>query len=117
MSTSTPFPPGISGELVGVLFSAFVFFGKGTCYSLCLNKDGKIGGTGEIVTFKASMEMTSLRDERIHLQLRRRKFDPWVGKIPWRRKWQHTPVFLLGNPMDRGNWEGYGPQGRRVSHD
>ena len=22
-------------------------------------------------------------------------FDPWVGKIPWRRKWQPTPVFLL----------------------
>ena len=21
-------------------------------------------------------------------------FDPWVGKIPWRRKWQYTPVFL-----------------------
>ena len=22
--------------------------------------------------------------------------DPWVGKIPWRRKWQPTPIFLLG---------------------
>jgi len=22
--------------------------------------------------------------------------DPWVGKIPWRRKWQPTPVFLPG---------------------
>ena len=29
------------------------------------------------------------------------KFDPWVGKIPWRRKWQSTPVFFLGNPMDK----------------
>ena len=29
------------------------------------------------------------------------QFDPWVGKIPWRRKWQPTPVFLPGNPMDR----------------
>ena len=27
---------------------------------------------------------------------RRRGFDPWVGKIPWRRKWQSTPVFLPG---------------------
>ena len=26
------------------------------------------------------------------------KFDPWVWKIPWRRKWQSTPVFLLGKP-------------------
>ena len=31
-------------------------------------------------------------------------FDLWVGKIPWRRKWQSTPVFLPGNPMDRGAW-------------
>ena len=27
-----------------------------------------------------------------------------VGKIPWRRKWQPTPVSLLGNPTDRGAW-------------
>ena len=27
---------------------------------------------------------------------RRCGFDPWVRKIRWRRKWQHTPVFLLG---------------------
>ena len=32
------------------------------------------------------------------------RFDPWVGKIPWRRKWQLTPVFLPDNPMDRGVW-------------
>ena len=25
-------------------------------------------------------------------------FDPWVGKIPWRRKWQPTPVFLAEKP-------------------
>ena len=37
----------------------------------------------------------------------RLKFDAWVGKIAWRR-WrsgvQPTPVFLPGNPMDRGAW-------------
>ena len=27
---------------------------------------------------------------------RRPRFDPWVGKIPWREKWQPTPVFLPG---------------------
>ena len=31
-------------------------------------------------------------------------FDPWVRKIPWRRKWQPTPEFLLGEFMDRGDW-------------
>ena len=31
-------------------------------------------------------------------------FDPWVGKIPWRRAWQPTPAFLPGEPMDEGAW-------------
>ena len=30
--------------------------------------------------------------------------DPWVGKIPWRRKWQPTQYSCLENPMDRGAW-------------
>ena len=32
------------------------------------------------------------------------RFDPWVGKIPWRKKWQLASVILLGNPMDRRAW-------------
>ena len=32
----------------------------------------------------------------ICLQFGRPGFDPWVGKIPWRRTWQPTPVFLPG---------------------
>ena len=31
-------------------------------------------------------------------------FNPWVGKIPWRRAWQPTPVFLPGESQDRGAW-------------
>ena len=30
--------------------------------------------------------------------------DPWIRKIPWRRAWQPTPVFLPGESMDRGAW-------------
>ena len=37
-----------------------------------------------------------LRQERICLQFGRSGFDPWVGKIPWRKAWQPTPVFLPG---------------------
>ena len=33
---------------------------------------------------------------------RGRGLDPWVGKIPWRRKWQPTPVFLPGKSLGRG---------------
>ena len=32
-------------------------------------------------------------------------FNPWVRKIPGRSTWQLTPVFLPGNPMDRGAWQ------------
>ena len=37
-------------------------------------------------------------------QGRRCKFDRWVGKIPWRRKWRPTPYSCLKSPMDREAW-------------
>ena len=39
---------------------------------------------------------------KICLPCRSCTFDPWVRKIPWRRVWQPTPVFLPGESMDRG---------------
>ena len=36
--------------------------------------------------------------------VKRRRFGPWVGKIPWSGAWQPTPAFLPENPMDRGAW-------------
>ena len=47
---------------------------------------------------------------RIHLQCRRhgrRGLDPWVGKIPWRRKWQPTPVLLPGESHGQRSLVGY----------
>ena len=32
------------------------------------------------------------------------RFYPWVGKIPWRRKWQPSPVFLPGKSHEGGAW-------------
>ena len=37
-------------------------------------------------------------------QCRRHGFHPWVGKVPWRRKWQPTQYSCLGNPMDTRAW-------------
>ena len=34
----------------------------------------------------------------------RRRFDPWSRKIPWKKKWQPTPLFLPGNPVGGGAW-------------
>ena len=42
-------------------------------------------------------------DNRISLQCRRPGFDPWVGKIPWRRKWQPTAVLLPGESHGQRN--------------
>ena len=42
-------------------------------------------------------------------------FDPWVRKIPWRRKWQPTPVFLIGESRGQGNLAGYSPWGCKES--
>ena len=51
-------------------------------------------------------------------QCRKFGFDPWVRKIPWRRKWQPTPVFLLGEFHGQRNLVGYSPQGlQSVRHD
>ena len=36
------------------------------------------------------------KESTIRLQCKKPKFDSWVRKIPWRRKWQPTPVFLPG---------------------
>ena len=40
---------------------------------------------------------------------RRLRFDPWVRKIPWRRKWQPTPVFLTGKFHGWKSLAGYSP--------
>ena len=51
-------------------------------------------------------------------QCRRRRrpgFDPWVGKIPWRREWQPTPVFLPGESHGQRSLAGYSPWGRQES--
>ena len=49
---------------------------------------------------------------------RRHGFDPWVGKTPWRRKWQPTPVFLSGRSHGQRSLLSCSPWGhKRVGHD
>ena len=49
---------------------------------------------------------------RRHRQL---GFDPLVGKIPWRRKWQPTPIFLPGKSHGQKSLVGYSPEGHKES--
>ena len=46
-------------------------------------------------------------------QCRRLRFDPWVGKVPWRREWQPTPVFWPGKSHGQRRLGSYIPWGHR----
>ena len=49
------------------------------------------------------------------LQCGRLGFDPWVRKIPWRRKWQSTPALLPGKSHGQRRLVDYSPWGRKES--
>ena len=50
-------------------------------------------------------------------RLKRLGFNPWVRKIPWRRKWQPTPVSLPGKSHAQKSLAGHSPWGPRVRYD
>ena len=51
------------------------------------------------------------------MQCREHRFDSWVGKIPWRRDWLPTPVFLPREFHGQSSLAGYSPWDHRVGHD
>ena len=75
----------------------------------------------QLVSFCCSLPMRlpqRLRGKEPTCQCRRRGFDPWVMKIPWRRKWQPISLFLPGKSSGQRSLTGYSPWGcKRVGHD
>ena len=74
------------------------------------------------INWKASLKGPRLpqylTQQRIHLQCRIFGFDPWVGKIPWRRAWQPTPVLMPGEFHGQRNlWGTKSVGSQRVRHD
>ena len=64
---------------------------------------------------KASLVGSGSKESACHCRLR---FNPWVGKNPWRREWQSTPVFSPGKFRGQRGLEGYSPWScKRVRHD
>ena len=66
------------------------------------------------VEFSRQEYWSGLVVKNLHYQCKRHKrcgFDPQVGKIPWRRKWQPTPVFLPGESHIQRRLVGYSPWG------
>ena len=77
--------------------------------------DDELGGRMDIYTQGVSLW---LGWERICLQCGRPRFDPWVGKIPWRRARELTPVSLPGESpwIEEPGWlQSMGSQ--RVRHN
>ena len=56
-----------------------------------------------------------LRGKESACRCRRRRFDPWVGKIPWSRKQQPTPVFLPEKSHRQRSLAGYSPWDHKES--
>ena len=79
-------------ELSGKVHESF-----GTDFSSLLNMD-VIPGVARLSWWLSGKESTC--------QCRRCRFDLWVGKFPWRRKWQPIPVFLLGKSQGQEEPEG-----------
>ena len=92
-------------------------------------------GTGWATIFGVAKSWTRLSNYHFHFQsilglpwwlsskeftcqCRTQGFNPWVGKIPWRRKWQPTPVFFSGKSHGQRSLASYSSRGcKRIRHD
>ena len=61
--------------------------------------------TSDYITTRASLISQNLS------AMQETQVDSWIGKIPWRRKWQPTPVFLAGESHGQRSLAGYSPWG------
>ena len=89
---------------------------------IMLNKRSLIGKTHplwlHLQEFLGDFPSGSDSKASVCLQCRRPGFNPRVGKISWRRKWQPTPIFLPGKSHGWRSLVGYKSKGsQRVGHD
>ena len=62
------------------------------------------------------LKTSSLSSNEFACRYRRHRFNPWVGKVPWRRAWQPTPVFLLRESHGQRSLAGCSPLGHKESN-
>ena len=81
-----------------------------SCPTLCDPMDCSLPGSSVHGIFQARvLEWVAIAFSR------RLRFNPWVGKIPRRRKWQPTPVFLPGKSQGQRSLAGYSQWGHKES--
>ena len=71
-------------------------------------------GAWQAMIQRAAESQTWLKWPSRHPHCRRPGFDPWIGKIPCKREWQPTPVFLPGEFHGQKSLAGYSPWGHEV---
>ena len=93
----------ISSQKKDIFNSEDYFYKEVLCFKKCLLTNLK-NLINLPISCSSGKEPTS--------QCRRHKrcrFDPWIRKIPWRRKWQPTPVFLPGKSHGQRSLVDYSP--------
>ena len=91
---------------------------RGSCFDsfvLSLFSNVLLEGSAWWCIFRTNFPVDS--EGRVCLQWGRLRFDPWVRKIPRRRKWQPTPAFLPGKSYGQRSLAGNSSQGCRVRHN
>ena len=74
-----------------------------------------VGRAKTYMMMSAAQVWASLVAQRIKClpAMQETRFDPWVGKIPWRREWQPSPVLLPGESHGQRSLAGYSPWGHK----
>ena len=84
----------------------------------CTNKLSELKTTLMYFIHKSSTQKVisvGTSGEESSCKQRRCRFDPWVRKIPWSRKWHPTPVFLLGKFYEQRSLVGFSLWGHQES--
>ena len=82
---------------------------QGLLYFLTLEPNIALAGASQMMLMvKNHLPMQETWEMRFH---------PWVRKIPWRRAWQPTQVFLPGESQGQRSLVGCSPCGHKVGHD
>ena len=84
---------------------------KPICSALLQSRAGVTTGASQVAQWLKKKKKKSACQRR---RCRRYRFDPWVGKVPCRREWQPTPVFLPGESHGQRNLAGYSPWGCKI---
>ena len=85
----------------------------GACYTLQSRSSKLIPIFSNVFTLGLPRQLSGKESTCQCRRHRRRGFDLWVGKIPWRKAWLPTPVFLPGKLHGQRSLAGYSPQGNK----